>query len=81
MVDRGGIGQRKWAILERNQKGMGRGWWKDIFFENPPGGSRLLTLAMEFPDETKLHPWKFCKVVLYPLEISMPKTKTRGSST
>ena len=32
MGGRGGIGQKKWAILERNQKGMGRGWWKDILF-------------------------------------------------
>ena len=38
---------------------------------------KFVTLPMEIPDQTKLHP---CKTVLYPLEIPSPKNKTRGNS-
>ena len=41
-----------WAILPEENK---QGGWEDIF-ENPPGIFRFLTLPMEIPDKTRLHP-------------------------
>ena len=41
----------------------------------------FLTLPLEIPDKTKLNPWIFHKIVLDPLEIPRPKSKTPGNST
>ena len=38
-------------------------------------------LPLEIPGKTKLHPWKFYKIVLDPLKISRPKTKSPENST
>ena len=51
------------------------------FFENPPGIFHFFTLPLEILDKTKLNPWIFHKIVLDPLEIPRPKTKTPGNST
>ena len=51
------------------------------FFEKISGISRLHTLPQEIPNRTKLKLWKFCKIVLDPLEIPRPKIKTCGNST
>ena len=53
--------------------GGGRGR-EYIFFGRKKVWSFVIS-SMEIPDKTKLHPWKFCKIVLHPLEISGPKTK------
>ena len=47
----------------------------------PPIIFSCFTLPLEIPDKTKLHPWKFCKIVLHHWEIPRPKTKTPGNST
>ena len=52
-----------------------------IYFKKNPGIFRFLTLPPEISDETKLHPWKFCKIVLEPFKNLRPKTKTPGNST
>ena len=51
------------------------------FYETPPGIFHFFTLPLEISDKTKLNPWIFHKIVLDPLEISRPKTKTLGMST
>ena len=51
------------------------------FFEKPPGIFYFFTLTLEIPEKTKLNPWIFHKIVLDPLEIPRPKTKTPGNST
>ena len=42
---------------------------------------RFVTLPLEIPKKVKLHTWKFCNIVLYPLEIPMPKIKTHRNAT
>ena len=54
---------------------------EDILFWNPPGIFHFFTWPLKFPDKTKLNPWIFHKIVLDPLEILRPKTKTPGNST
>ena len=71
------IANLSWAIPEKIQTGGLR-----IYsFENPSGISNFLTLHLEIPDKTKLNPWIFHKIVLDPLDILKPKTKTPGNST
>ena len=41
----------------------------------------FFTLPLEIPDKTKLHPWKFHKIVLDPSEIPRLKSKTPGKFT
>ena len=59
----------------------GGGGLRTYFFETPPGIFHFFTLSLENPDQTKLLLWKFHKIVLDPLEIPRPKTKTPGNST
>ena len=66
----------EWAIPEKSQTERGGGG-----FENPPGIFHFFTLPQEIPDKKKLNPWIFHKIVLDPLEIPRPKTKTPGNST
>ena len=54
---------------------------KDILFWNRPGFFRFLTLSLGILDKLKLHPFKFHKIVLHPLEILRPTTRTPGNST
>ena len=71
------IANLSWAIPEKIQTGGLR-----IYsFETPSGISNFLTLHLEIPDKTKLNPWIFHKIVLDPLDIPKPKTKTPGNST
>ena len=51
------------------------------FCENSPGIFHFFTLPLEIPDKTKLNPWIFHKIVLDPLEIPRPKTKTPRNFT
>ena len=44
------------------------------------GNSGFLTLPLKISDKTKLHHWKFFKIVLDCLEILRPKTETSGNS-
>ena len=71
-----------WAIPENIQTG-GRGWvgLRIYFLENPPGIFHFLTLPLEIPDKTKLNPRIFHKIVLDPVELPRPKTKTPANST
>ena len=46
------------------------------FFEKNLGISRFLTVPLKLANKSELHPWKFCKIVLHPLEILRSKTKT-----
>ena len=54
---------------------------KTYFFENPAGIFRLFTLPLKICDKSNLHPWRLCKIVLHPLEIPRPKTKSSGNYT
>ena len=42
---------------------------RTYFFENIHGIFCLFTLPLEIRDKSKLHPWKLCKIALYPMEI------------
>ena len=64
----------------RKKTNRGGGEAEDITFENPPGIFNFFTLSLEIPDKTKLHYWKFHKIMLDPSEIPRPKTKTLGNS-
>ena len=66
----------KWAIAEKIQKGG----IEDILFPKPPRNFSFFTLRLEIPDKTKFNPCIFHKIVLEPLEIPRPKTKTPGNS-
>ena len=57
----------KWAIPEKIKEGGGR----DRFEETP----EILSLSLEIPDKTKLHSWKFHKIVLPRLGSSMTKNQ------
>ena len=53
--------QIQWAIPEeKNGAGL-----RTYFLENPPGIFHLFTLPQEFPDKSKLYPWKLFKTVLH----------------
>ena len=49
------------------------------FFEKTPGIFHVFTLPLEISDKTELNSWIFHKIVLDPLEIPRPKTKTSGN--
>ena len=42
---------------------------------------RFVTLSLEIPEKSKLHPWTFHRIVSHHLEILKPETKIPGSST
>ena len=52
-----------------------QGELRTYFFENPLEFI-FFSLLLEIPDKTKLHPWKFHKIVFDPLETPRAKTKT-----
>ena len=52
-----------------------------ILFWPPPGIFRSATLPWEIPEKTGFHPWKFCRIVWHPLEISRSKTKSHRKYT
>ena len=52
----------------------------DILFWKPPV-EYFIFLPLELPGKTKLHSWKFYKIVLGSLKIPRPKTKSTGNST
>ena len=45
------------------------GWMRTYFSEKIPRFFRFVTLPLEILEKTKLHPWKFHKMLLHPLEI------------
>ena len=53
---------------------------EDILFGKAPV-EYFIFLPLEIPGKTKLHSWKFYKVVLNPLKIPRSKTKCPGIST
>ena len=66
------------GLLQKKKTNGGglRSW----FFEKTLEFFSFFTLPLEVPDKTELHPSKFHKIVLYPIEIPMPKVKTPGNS-
>ena len=46
--------------------------WGRTFFRKIPRLFKFVTLPLEILEETKLCPWKFCKLLLHPLEIPVP---------
>ena len=54
-----------------------------IFWKQTPLEFLDLSLytLLEIPEKTSFHPWQFCKIVCYPLEIPSSKTKNHGNST
>ena len=65
----------------RKKTKQGGGVVGDILFWTAPGIFHFFTLPLEISEKTKLHPWKFHKIVWHPLEIPRPKTKTTGNSS
>ena len=53
---------------------------EDILFGKAPV-EYFIFLPLEIPGKTKLHSWKFYKIVLNPLKIPRSKTKCPGIST
>ena len=47
----------------------------------PLGIFHFFTLPLEISGKTKLNPWIFHKIVLYPLEVPRLKTRDPGNST
>ena len=45
------------------------GGWGHTLLKNTPVIFCVFTLLLKIPDKTKLHPWKFHKIVLHPLAI------------
>ena len=54
----------------------GRGGWGHTFLKTPLEFFFFFSLPLDIPDKTKLHAWKFLKIVLDLLKILRPKTKT-----
>ena len=48
---------------------MKGGRLRAYLFEKNLGIFKLVTVPLETPEKTKLHPWKFHETVLHPLEI------------
>ena len=61
------------------KKTGGGGGWGHTFWKSPV--EYFIFLPLEIPGKTKLHSWKFYKVVLNPLKIPRSKTKCPGIST
>ena len=55
--------------------------FETYFFQKIPGIFRFAILSLEILEKAKLHLRKFHKIVLQPLGISRPETKTHGNST
>ena len=67
------------SILESNIECVGlfqikNRWAEDILFSKPHM-EYFVFLHLESPDKTKLHPWKFYKIVLDPLKNSKAKNQ------
>lgn len=58
-----------------SRKNLNRRGFRTYFFEKISGIFRFVTLALEIRDKSKIHPWKFYRIVLYFLKI--PKWKPR----
>ena len=63
------------GYFRKKNRGVG-----DILFWKPPV-EYFIFLPLELPGKTKLHSWKFYKIVLDSLKIPRPKTKSTGNST
>ena len=59
----------------------GGGGLRTYFFKILPRILRFLTLPLEIPDKTKLHPSKLRKIVLHPSQVLRPTTKTPENFT
>ena len=64
----------KWAIPERKQS-RGKGGLRTYFLEKSPGFFRCFTLPFESPDKTKLHAYKFHKILLHLSKILRLKSR------
>ena len=73
------------SILESNIECVGlfqiKNRWAEGILFSKPHMEYFVFLHLESPDKTKLHPWKFYKIVLDPLKIPRPKTKSPENST
>ena len=72
-----------WALGTKHSIGLFQEKKKEglrtYIFENPPGTFCFFTLPLEIPDKKELHPWRFHRVVLHPLEMGYTrKTNKRG---
>ena len=73
-----------WWYWDGSNMGYSRKKWKRLghtFSKKKLEIFRFVFLPLQVPNKKKFHPWKFCKMVLQPLEIPRPKTKTHGNST
>ena len=77
------------GLFQKKKQGEGGGHRRrgvadeSILFLTPllSGIFHFFTLPLEILEKTKLHPWKFHKILLDPLEVLRPKPKTSGNST
>ena len=58
-----------WAIPEKI-------WLMIYFLKKPTKTFRFVTLPLKILEKTFFHPWKFCKIEWYTLELPRSKTKT-----
>ena len=70
-----------WIVLQDLTEKLGYSRKKPNIGHWRHGIFHFFTLPLEIPDKTKLHPWKFHKIVLDPLEIPRLKSKTPGKFT
>ena len=66
-----------WAIPEKSKQGR----LKIYFLKKKPWIIEVCHLALGNYGQSFLYPWKFCKIVLHPLEIPRSKTKTHENAT
>ena len=67
-------------ILGYSRKKTNRGEGVEYILLWTPLEYFIFTFPMEISDKEKLHPWKFYKILLDPLEIPRTKTKIHGNS-
>ena len=71
----------KFISRKSPKRGRGGDRLRTHFFENPRGSFHIFTLSLKISEKAQLNPWIFHKIVLDPLEIPRPKTKTPCNRT
>ena len=65
-----------WVILEENPNRI----WGHTILKNFSEYLGFVTLSLNILEKTKLHLWRFRKIVLHSLKFPRPKNKTHGNS-
>ena len=76
-----GVFQTLSGLIWLFQTKIQMGEFRIYFFQKNLGIFRFVTLPLEIPECSSVHPRKFCKTVWHQLEIPRSKTKTHANST